>query len=55
MKFVARLQAASTSGKPVLLRVNRKAGHGGATVDELNARIADQYAFIFAMLGARAP
>jgi prolyl oligopeptidase len=54
-KFVARLQAASTSGQPVLLRVSRRSGHGGATIDEANARVADQYAFMFAMLGSRAP
>jgi len=55
MKFVARLQAASTSGKPVLLRVNRQSGHGGAAVGEVNARTADQFAFMFETLGSRAP
>jgi prolyl oligopeptidase len=47
-KLAAALQAASTGG-PVLLRVERNAGHGGA--DRMRAwveRYADQYAFFLA-------
>jgi len=47
-KMVASLQAASDGG-PVLLRIERNSGHGGA--DRLRAtvdRIADHYAFALA-------
>jgi prolyl oligopeptidase len=47
-KFAAALQAASTGG-PVLLRIERNAGHGGA--DMVKAAVetrADEYAFVLA-------
>jgi prolyl oligopeptidase len=47
-KFAAALQAASTGG-PVLLRIERNAGHGGA--DLMKATVesrADEYAFVLA-------
>jgi hypothetical protein len=47
-KFVAALQAASAGG-PVLLRIERHSGHGGA--DMLEAEVekgADRYAFALA-------
>ena len=44
-KFAAALQAASTGG-PVLLRIERHAGHGGADlVKSAVASRADEYAF----------
>lgn len=46
-KMAARLQAASASGKPVLLRVDFDAGHGmGSTRAQQDAEAADTYAFI---------
>jgi prolyl oligopeptidase len=46
-KMAARLQAASTSGKPVLLRVDFDAGHGmGSTRAQQDAEAADTYAFV---------
>ncbi|NYE59129.1 prolyl oligopeptidase [Duganella sp. 1224] len=46
-KMAARLQAATTSGKPVLLRVDFDAGHGmGSTRAQQDAEAADTYAFI---------
>lgn len=46
-KMAARLQAASSSGKPVLLRVDFDAGHGmGSTRAQLDEEAADIYAFI---------
>lgn len=46
-KMAARLQAASTSGRPVLLRVDFDAGHGlGSTRAQQDAEAADTYAFI---------
>jgi prolyl oligopeptidase len=50
-KFAARLQAASTGG-PVLLRIQRNAGHSGA--DSIRSAVeaaADEYAFAMAQLG----
>ena len=48
-KMAARLQAATASGKPVLLRVDFDAGHGmGSTRDQQDREAADTYAFILA-------
>ncbi len=46
-KFAARLQAATTSGKPVLLRVDYDAGHTGfdATKHQTDLNYTDQMAF----------
>jgi prolyl oligopeptidase len=45
-KMAARLQAASSSGKPVLLRVEFQAGHGiGSTRTQRDLEVADVYAF----------
>jgi prolyl oligopeptidase len=46
-KMTARLQAASTSGKPILLRVDYDAGHGiGSTRAQQDREMADTYAFL---------
>jgi prolyl oligopeptidase len=47
-KMAARLQAATASGKPVLLRVDYEGGHGGfgATRTQIQERIADQWSFL---------
>src|SRR5437588_11098056 len=51
-KMAARLQAASASGRPVLLRVDYDAGHGfGSTRKQRNEELADIYAFLFQQLG----
>jgi len=48
-KMAARLQAASSSGKPILLRVDFQSGHGiGSTRQQYDAQIADMLAFAFA-------
>jgi prolyl oligopeptidase len=52
-KFAARLQAATSSGRPILLRVGYDAGHGflassRAQSDEL---LADEYSFLLWQLG----
>ena len=50
-KMAARLQAATNSGKPVLLRVDYDAGHGfGSTKRQQNEQRADMYAFLFQQL-----
>ena len=51
-KMIAELQAATTSGLPVLLRTNANAGHGVSTdKDEALEERADIYSFLFAQLG----
>jgi prolyl oligopeptidase len=52
-KMTARLQAASTSGKPILLRVDYDAGHGiGSTRGQQDREAADTYAFLLWQLKA---
>jgi prolyl oligopeptidase len=52
-KMAARLQAASASGKPILLRVDYDAGHGfGSSRKQRNEEHADEFAFLFHELGA---
>jgi prolyl oligopeptidase len=52
-KFTAALQAASTSGRPILLRVDYDAGHGfmATTRSQANQLLADQYSFLLWQLG----
>ena len=53
-KMAARLQAASTSGKPVLLRIDYEAGHGfGTTKKQGYAERADTFAFLFREAGVK--
>ncbi len=55
-KMAARLMAATTSGKPVLLRLDYEGGHGmGDSQDQEQARTADTYAFLFQQLGGTRP
>jgi prolyl oligopeptidase len=55
-KLAARLRAASSSGKPVLLRVERHGGHGIAgTSDQADALLADLFAFLAKHLGLALP
>ncbi|MDB4871800.1 MAG: hypothetical protein JWL97_2804 [Gemmatimonadales bacterium] len=52
-KMAARLQAATSSGKPVLLRVDYEAGHGmGSTKSQTQQLLADKWSFLFWQLGA---
>jgi prolyl oligopeptidase len=54
-KMTARLQAASTSGKPILLRVDFDAGHGiGSTRTQQDREAADTYAFLLWQLNGAA-
>ncbi len=54
-KMAARLQAATASKRPVLLRVS-DLGHGiGSALDARIAETADVYGFLFAELGLRFP
>jgi len=51
-KMTARLQASTSSGKPILLRVDYDAGHGiGSTKSQRDMELADEVAFLFWQLG----
>lgn len=52
-KMTARLQAATGSGKPVLLRVEYEGGHGGigGTEKQAQERLADEWSFLLWQLG----
>ena len=55
-KMTARLQAASGSGEPVLLRVETEAGHGaGKPRHKILDERTDVWSFIFWQLGATPP
>lgn len=51
-KMAARLQAATSSGKPVLLRVEEQGGHGiGSTRSQIDSERADMMAFLLEQFG----
>ncbi len=51
-KMIARLQAASSSKQPALLRTSSSSGHGiGTALNERVQELADVYAFLIAQLG----
>ena len=53
-KMTARLQAATSSKFPILLRTSSTVGHGiGSGLSEIIAERADVYAFLFDQLGVK--
>ena len=50
-KFAARLQAASSSQAPILLKTFADAGHGSSSSADLQQQFADAYTFLFQELG----
>jgi prolyl oligopeptidase len=52
-EMAARLQAATSSGKPVFLRVDDQGGHHvmGVSKDDLNAQLTDTLAFVLKATG----
>jgi len=50
-KMAARLQAATSSGLPILLRTSSNSGHINASLNERIERTADIYAFLLDELG----
>lgn len=51
-KYAARMQAASTSGEPVLLRIDFDAGHGiGSSRSQLDEQWADMLSFVLWQAG----
>jgi prolyl oligopeptidase len=54
-KLAARLQAATSSGRPVLLRTDPQGGHGfGSTAGQRDSLLADELAFLLDQLGPAA-
>ena len=54
-KMAARLQAATSSGRPILLRVESRAGHGqGKPLSKSLDEWTDTWTFLFAELGLEA-
>jgi prolyl oligopeptidase len=55
-KMIARLQAATSSNRPILLRTTSSAGHGfGTALDEHIEEGADVFSFLLDQLGIRYP
>ncbi len=53
-KFVARLQEANASDRPVLMRFERAAGHGaGKATRAITAEYVETYLFLLSQLGAK--
>ncbi len=52
-KMAARMQAATSSGRPVLLRVDFQGGHGdmGGTASQQEESLADEFAFLLWQFG----
>ncbi len=52
LKMAARLQAATSSGRPVLLRIDYDAGHGfGSTTSQRESTLADMWSFALWQMG----
>ena len=50
-KFAARLQAATTNSRPILLRVEEAGGHSFETKSQFEAALADAYSFLLWQAG----
>jgi prolyl oligopeptidase len=51
-KMTARLQAATASGRPILLRLESRAGHGaGKPISKVLEELTDTWTFVFSELG----
>lgn len=55
-KMAAEMQWATSSDRPILLRIETKAGHGaGKPVTKVVEELTDVYSFLFAELGVKLP
>jgi prolyl oligopeptidase len=55
-KMTARLQAATSGARPILLRLESQAGHGaGKPLGKLIAQYTDELSFLFGQLGVSVP
>jgi prolyl oligopeptidase len=51
-KMAARLQAATSNDRPILLRLESKAGHGaGKPLSKILDELTDAWTFVFSELG----
>ena len=50
-KMSARMQAATTSGRPVLLRYSVRGGHSGSSIADRIEQLTDQLSFLFWQVG----
>jgi len=51
-KMAARLQAATSSTRPILLRLESRAGHGaGKPLNKVLEELTDTWAFVFSEVG----
>jgi prolyl oligopeptidase len=51
-KMTARVQAATSSGRPVLLRIDYDAGHGiGSSASQYESELADLWSFALWQMG----
>ena len=46
-KIVAQWQRATTCANPILLRLDREAGHGAASVKHYQKELLDTYSFVW--------
>jgi prolyl oligopeptidase len=52
LKMAARTQAATSSGRPVLLRIDYDAGHGvGSSLSQIASAMADEWSFALWQMG----
>jgi prolyl oligopeptidase len=55
-KMAARLQAATASHRPILLRLEARAGHGaGKPLNKVLEELSDIWTFVFSELGVEFP
>jgi prolyl oligopeptidase len=51
-KMAARLQAATSTPRPILLRLEAQAGHGaGKPLSKVHQELTDSWTFVFSELG----
>ncbi len=49
-KMIARLQASSTSGRPLFLRAYRSFGHGPQSLEDVTSHLTNQFTFLWEVL-----
>ena len=54
-KMTARMQAATASGRPVLLRYDVRSGHSGSSIGDRIEQLTDELSFLFWQVGAALP
>jgi prolyl oligopeptidase len=52
-KFIAEMQEKHTGNNPVLIRIETRSGHGASSTTKMLEEIADEYAFMFYIMGVK--